>query len=398
MSKKIVIVGGVAGGASAAARLRRLSEQDEIVMLERGEHISFANCGLPYYIGDVIMDRSKLLVQTVEGMSRKFNLDIRNWSEVTAIHRDKKTVEVRHIQSGKVYEESYDILILSPGAKPIRPNIPGIDEAMDSLFTLRNIPDTDRIKSFVDKTNPKHAVVVGGGFIGVEMAENLRERGLDVTLVEMQNQVMAPLDMEMASIVQTHMQSKGVELVLEDGVHSFEEEGKVIRLSSGRTIRTDMIILAIGVIPESKMAQDAGLECGVRGAIRVNAAMQTNDPSIYAIGDAVEVKDYIHGHPTHVPLAWGANRQGRLVADHINGRSAAYQGALGTAIAKVFDLTVAVTGSNEKTLKRLGVEYEAIHVHPSSHAGYYPGASPISLKLTFDRKSGKIFGAQAVGA
>lgn len=398
MSKKIVIVGGVAGGASAAARLRRLSEQNEIVMFERGEHISFANCGLPYYIGDVITDRNKLLVQTVEGMSRKFNLDIRNWSEVTAIHRDKKTVEVRHIQSGKVYEESYDILILSPGAKPIRPNIPGIDEAMDSLFTLRNIPDTDRIKSFVDKTNPKHAVVVGGGFIGVEMAENLRERGLDVTLVEMQNQVMAPLDVEMASIVQNHMQSKGVELILEDGVHSFEEEGKVIRLTSGRTIRTDMIILSIGVVPESKMAQEAGLECGVRGAIRVNAAMQTNDPSIYAIGDAVEVKDYIHGHPTHVPLAWGANRQGRLVADHIHGREVSYQGALGTSIAKVFDLTVAVTGSNEKTLKRLGVEYEAIHVHPGSHAGYYPGASPISLKLTFDRNSGKIYGAQAVGA
>ncbi|MFD0619484.1 CoA-disulfide reductase [Paenibacillus sp. GCM10027629] len=398
MGKKIVIVGGVAGGASAAARLRRLSEQDEIVMFERGEHISFANCGLPYYIGDVIKDRKKLLVQTVEGMSGKFNLDVRNYSEVTVIHRDRKVVEVRHVVTGETYEEAYDLLILSPGAKPIRPQIPGIEEAEVSLFTLRNIPDTDRIKSYVDQAQPKHAVVIGGGFIGVEMAENLRERGLEVALVEMQNQVMAPLDVEMAAIVQQHMTSKGIELILEDGVAAFEAHGKMIQLTSGRRINTDMIILAIGVQPENQLAKDAGLDLGVRGAIQVNTSMQTSDPTIYAIGDAVEVNDYIHGFKTMVPLAWGANRQGRLVADHINGKNVAYAGALGTAIVKVFDLTAAVTGSNEKTLSKLGIDYEVIHVHPSSHAGYYPGASPISLKLVFNKETGQIYGAQAVGA
>jgi len=398
MGKKIVIVGGVAGGASAAARLRRLSEQDEIVMFERGEHISFANCGLPYYIGDVIKDRKKLLVQTVEGMSGKFNLDVRNYSEVTEIHRERKVVEVRHVVTGETYEEAYDLLILSPGAKPIRPQIPGIEEAEVSLFTLRNIPDTDRIKSYVDQAQPKHAVVIGGGFIGVEMAENLRERGLEVALVEMQNQVMAPLDVEMAAIVQQHMTSKGIELILEDGVAAFEAHGKTIQLTSGRRINTDMIILAIGVQPENQLAKDAGLDLGVRGAIQVNASMQTSDPTIYAIGDAVEVNDYIHGFKTMVPLAWGANRQGRLIADHINGKKVAYAGALGTAIVKVFDLTAAVTGSNEKTLSKLGIDYEVIHVHPSSHAGYYPGASPISLKLVFNKETGQIYGAQAVGA
>ncbi|WP_152394116.1 CoA-disulfide reductase [Paenibacillus guangzhouensis] len=398
MGKKIVIVGGVAGGASAAARLRRLSEQDEIIMFERGEHISFANCGLPYYIGDVIKDRKKLLVQTVEGMSKKFNLDVRNYSEVTAIHRERKAVSVRHVMTGETYEEAYDLLILSPGAKPIRPQIPGIEEAGASLFTLRNIPDTDRIKSYVDQEQPKHAVVIGGGFIGVEMAENLRERGLEVALIEMQNQVMAPLDVEMAAIVQQHMTSHGIDLILEDGVASFGAQGKTIQLTSGRRIHTDMIILAIGVAPENQLARDAGLDLGVRGAIQVNESMQTSDSSIYAIGDAVEVQDYIHGFKTMVPLAWGANRQGRLVADHINGKKAAYAGALGTAIVKVFDLTAAVTGSNEKTLRKLGIDYEVVHVHPSSHAGYYPGASPISLKLVFNKETGQIYGAQAVGA
>ncbi|WP_314585518.1 CoA-disulfide reductase [Paenibacillus terrigena] len=398
MGKKIVIVGGVAGGASAAARLRRLSEQDEIVMFERGEHISFANCGLPYYIGDVIKDRKKLLVQTVEGMSGKFNLDVRNYSEVTAIHRERKVVEVRHVVTSETYEEAYDLLILSPGAKPIRPQIPGIEEAGASLFTLRNIPDTDRIKSYVDQAQPKHAVVIGGGFIGVEMAENLRERGLEVALVEMQNQVMAPLDVEMAAIVQQHMTAKGIELILEDGVAAFEAHGKTIQLTSGRRINTDMIILAIGVQPENQLAKDAGLDLGVRGAIQVNTSMQTSDPTIYAIGDAIEVNDYIHGFKTMVPLAWGANRQGRLVADHINGKKVAYAGALGTAIVKVFDLTAAVTGSNEKTLRKIGIDYEVIHVHPSSHAGYYPDASPISLKLVFNKETGQIYGAQAVGA
>ncbi|NGQ95923.1 CoA-disulfide reductase [Brevibacillus sp. SYP-B805] len=397
MSRKIVIVGGVAGGATAAARLRRLNEHDHIILFERGEHISFANCGLPYYIGEKITQRQKLLVQTVEGMSARFHLDIRNLSEVIRINRDRQTVSVRDLRSGEIYEEGYDILILSPGAKPIKPPLSGIEEA-EALFTLRNIPDTDAIKEYVDSRRPGHAVVIGGGFIGVEMAENLRERGLGVTLVEMADQVLPPLDLEMAALVHDHLRSKGVELILADGVQALADKGKRVKLASGREIATDMIILAIGVQPESNLAKEAGLELGVRGTIRVNESLQTSDPSIYAIGDAIEVKDWINGQPTMVPLAWGANRQGRLVADHINGRRAAYKGALGTAIVKVFDLTVAITGNNEKTLKKLGMPYEAIHIHPASHAGYYPGAAQLSLKLLFEPKTGRILGAQAVSA
>lgn len=394
--KKIVIVGGVAGGATAAARLRRLDETAEIVLFERGEHISFANCGLPYYIGDTITSRNALLVQTVEGMAKKFNLDIRNRSEVTRINREAKTVTVHNLATEETYEESYDILILSPGAKPLVPPIPGIDEA-ERLFTLRNIPDTDRIKEYVDTHKPARAVVVGGGFIGVEMAENLWERGVHVTVIELGNQVMAPVDYEMATMLHTHMREKGVDLLFEDGVESFTDRGQTIVLKSGRRIPTDMTLLAIGVQPESQLAKDAGLELGVRGAIKVNASLQTADPSIYAIGDAIEVTDYVNGQPAMIPLAWPANRQGRLVADHINGMDVTYRGTMGTSIAKVFDLTVASTGNNEKILKRLGLPYEAIHIHPNSHAGYYPGASPISLKLLFNPADGKIYGAQAVG-
>ncbi|MGX1901792.1 CoA-disulfide reductase [Thermolongibacillus altinsuensis] len=393
--KKIVIVGGVAGGATAAARLRRLSERDEIVMFERGEYISFANCGLPYYIGDVIQERSKLLVQTVEGMSKRFRIDVRNLSEVTKINRDRKTVTVKNLRTNEEYEESYDVLILSPGAKPIVPPIPGIEEAK-ALFTLRNVPDTDRIRSFVDNEKPKRAVVIGGGFIGVEMAENLTERGIHVTLVEMANQVMAPIDYEMAAIVHKHMKEHGIDLILEDGVQAFENEGRRVVLKSGRTIDTDMIILAIGVQPESQLAKEAGLELGIRGAIKVNEHLQTSDPNIFAIGDAIEVKSYVHGFETFVPLAWPANRQGRLVADYINGRDVKYNGTLGTSIAKIFDLTVAATGLNEKVLKQHGISYEVVHVHPMSHASYYPGATQMTLKLIFDRE-GRIYGAQAVG-
>lgn len=395
MAKKVVIVGGVAGGATTAARLRRLDEQTEIVMVERGEYISFANCGLPYYIGGAIQERDALLVQTVEGMSKKFNMDIRNLSEVTRIDRERKVVEIKNLKTGETYEENYDVLVLSPGASPIKPPIPGINEAK-SLFTLRNIPDTDKIKAYVDEQQPKKATVIGGGFIGVEMAENLWERGVEVTLVEMANQIMAPIDFEMASILHQHLREKGVNLVLEDGVKSFEKNGKLINLNSGKQIDTDLVILAIGVAPENKLAKEAGLELGLRGAIRVNERLQTADESIYAIGDAIEVKDYINGQATHIPLAWPANRQGRIVADHINGIDSKYQGTLGTSIAKVFDMTVAATGNNEKTLKRLGISYDVVHVHPSSHAGYYPGAFPIALKLIFDRETGKIFGAQAV--
>lgn len=393
---KIIIVGGVAGGASAAARLRRLSETDEIVMFEKGEYISFANCGLPYYIGGVIEDRSKLLVQTVEGMGTRFNLDIRNWTEIIKINRETKTVIARKVMTGEEYEENYDVLILSPGSKPVKPPIPGLEDAK-SVYTLRNVPDTDRIKEYVDKLQPKKAVVIGGGFIGIEMAENLCDRGIEVTVIEMGNQVMAPVDIEMAQMVHTHMREKGINLILEDGVDSFSNEGTIVNLKSGKEIATEMIILAIGVQPESTIAKEAGLETGLRGAIKVNGHLQTTDPSIYAVGDVVEVKDYIHGTETYIPLAWPANRQGRLVADHIHGKEAVYKGTLGTSIAKVFDLTVATTGSNEKTLKRLGVEYEVVHVSPASHAGYYPGASPMSLKLIFDKESGKIYGAQAIG-
>ncbi|MCM3124115.1 MULTISPECIES: CoA-disulfide reductase [unclassified Mesobacillus] len=395
MAKKVVIVGGVAGGATTAARLRRLDEQTEIVMIERGEYISFANCGLPYYIGGAIQERDALLVQTVEGMSKKFNMDIRNLSEVTLIDRERKVVEIKDLRTGKTYEETYDVLVLSPGASPIKPPIPGIDEA-EALFTLRNIPDTDKIKAYVDERKPKKATVIGGGFIGVEMAENLWERGVEVTLVEMADQIMAPIDFEMASILHQHLREKGVNLVLEDGVKSIENNGKLINLNSGNQLETDLVILAIGVAPENKLAKEAGLELGLRGAIRVNERLQTADESIYAIGDAIEVKDYINGQATHIPLAWPANRQGRIVADHINGIDSKYQGTLGTSIAKVFDMTVAATGNNEKTLKRLGIAYDVVHVHPSSHAGYYPGAFPIALKLIFDRETGKIFGAQAV--
>ncbi|OIJ19273.1 CoA-disulfide reductase [Anaerobacillus alkalidiazotrophicus] len=396
MSKKIVIVGGVAGGATAAARLRRLDETSKIVMFEKGEHISFANCGLPYYIGETITDREKLLVQTVEGMSNKFKLDIRNLSEVIDINRNNNTVTVKDLRTGEQYEEGYDQLVLSPGARPIVPPIPGLKEA-NAIFTLRNIPDTDRIKSYVDHKNPKRAVIVGGGFIGLEMAENLYERGLYVTIIEMADQVMAPLDYEMASIIHTHLKDKGINLILSDGVKSFEDEGKKVVTQIGKEIETDMIILSIGVRPENELAVRAGLNVGERGGIQVNEYLQTSDPTIYAIGDVIEVKDYINEQPTMIPLAWPANRQGRIVADNIYGKNVRYNGTLGSSIAKVLDYTVATTGNNEKTLKRLGIPYQVVHLHPGSHAGYYPGASPIALKLIFDKETGKIYGAQAVG-
>ncbi|WP_166244818.1 CoA-disulfide reductase [Paenibacillus turpanensis] len=397
MKRTIVIVGGVAGGASAAARLRRLSEMDEIVMYERGEHISFANCGLPYYIGEVISDRSRLLIQTPEAMKARHQIDVRVQTEVTAIDRQAKKVLARNVQTGEIHEQPYDVLILSPGAKPIVPEIPGLSDAQ-AVFTLRNIPDTDRIKQYVDERGPKHATIIGGGFIGVEMAENLRHRGLEVTLIERNPQVLGPLDMEMARPIEAHMRQKGVELIFNDGVQAIANQGTKLQLQSGEELTTDMIILSIGVQPESSLAREAGLELGVRNAIKVNEQLQTSDPSIYAIGDAIEVKDGVFGFETNIPLAWGANRQGRLAADHINGMPISYRGAYGTAIVKVFELTAAVTGNNEKSLQRQGIPYEVLHIHPGSHAGYYPGAASISLKLIFDKASGKIYGAQAVGA
>ncbi|MGE7824367.1 CoA-disulfide reductase [Paenibacillus sp. NPDC093718] len=397
MGKKIVIVGGVAGGASAAARLRRLDESSAIVLVERGEYISFANCGLPYYIGETIIDRNKLMVQTVPGLSRRYELDIRNLSEVTSILRDEKMVTIKNLATGETYTESYDYLILSPGAKPVTPDIRGLSESRN-VFTLRNIPDTDKIKRYVDEAQPKEAVIIGGGFIGLEMAENLADRGIQVTVIEMANQVMAPLDYEMAAIVQSHLKEKGVRLILEDGVQAFHDGGHQIELSSGKRISTEMTLLSIGVRPESVLASDAGLPVNDRGGIQVNEFMQTTDPSIYAIGDAIEVKDFVLQSQAFIPLAGPANRQGRLVADHIYGKTIRYKGTLGSSIAKVFDLTVAATGVNEKRLKQMNIPYQALHIHPSSHAGYYPGAYPISLKLLFHPETGQIYGAQAVGA
>ncbi len=395
-NKKVLIVGGVAGGASTAARLRRLNEDIDIVMFEKGEYISFANCGLPYYIGGVIKERENLLVQTVEQMSKKFNMDIRNFSEVIKIDRDNKKIETKNHLTGEIYEEGYDVLVLSPGAQPIKPPIKGIDDA-DNLFTLRNIPDTDKIKSYLDTNEINHVTVIGGGFIGLEMAENLHKRGVKVTLVEASNQVMAPLDEEMASIIHEHLLEKKVELILNDGVAVLKSNGHKVVLNSGREVTTDMIILSIGVKPETSIAKDAGLKLNERGAIVVDKYMRTSDPSIYALGDAVEIQDFVNKQPVMIPLAWPANRQGRIVADNISGRKTEYKGTLGSSVAKVFDYTVATTGNNEKILKRLGLDYKAIHIHPNSHAGYYPYSSPISYKLLFNPKSGAIYGAQGVG-
>ncbi|AQS09418.1 coenzyme A disulfide reductase [Clostridium saccharobutylicum] len=396
MAKKVIIVGGVAGGASTAARLRRLDENAEIIMIEKGEYISFANCGLPYYIGGTINEREKLIVQTVEEMSAKFNLDIRNLSEVIRIDKDNKKIKIENKKNGEIYEEGYDVLVLSPGANPLKPPIPGIEEC-DNLFTLRNIPDTDKIKSYVDNKKIKNAVIVGGGFIGLEMAENLHERGINITLVEASNQVMAPLDIEMVSIIHEHLIDKNIQLILNDGVKSFDNKGKKIILSSGKEIYTDMIILSIGVKPETAIAKDANIKINEKCAIVVDKHMKTSDPNIYALGDAVEIMDFVNKKPTMIPLAWPANRQGRIVADNICGKNVEYKGSLGSSVAKVFDYTVATTGNNEKTLKRLGIEYKAIHIHPGSHAGYYPGAFPIAFKMLFDPKNGTIFGAQGVG-
>lgn len=396
MSKKIIIVGGVAGGASTAARLRRLDEKAEIIMFEKGEYISFANCGLPYYIGEVINEREKLIVQTVEEMSKKFNIDIRNLSEVIKVDEKNNKVTVKNLKNNEVYEENYDILVLSPGANPIKPPIQGINECKN-LFTLRNIPDTDKIKAYVDNEKPKRAAVIGGGFIGLEMAENLHERGLEITLIEAGNQVMAPLDKEMADIIHDVIIEKDVKLILNDGVKAFENGGKKVVLSSGKEIETDIIILSIGVRPETMFVKDSGIKLNERGAIIVDEHMRTSVENIFALGDAVEIIDYVNKKPAMIPLAWPANRQGRIVADNICGRDSIYKGSLGSAVAKIFDYTVASTGNNEKTLKRLGIDYKAVHIHPGSHAGYYPGSFPIAFKMLFDPKDGRIFGAQGVG-
>ena len=397
MSKKVLIVGGVAGGASAAARLRRLDEEAEIIIFERGEHISYANCGLPYYVSGVINEREALLVSKPEAMRNRFRIDVRIFSEVTRIFPEEKAVEVQE-QSGKVYRESYDQLILSPGAAPLRPPIPGIND-IDALV-VRNVTDIDQIKRFIDEQQPKTAAVVGGGFIGLEMAENLHARGVDITIIEMSNQVMAPLDFEMAAILHDHIFNKGINLILEDGVKSFAktEKGAVITLQSGEEVQADLTIMAIGVKPEIKLAKEAGLTIGELGGIKVNERLQTSDPNIYAVGDVIEVKHLVTGQAALLPLAGPANKQGRIVADVIAGRDSQYKGTQGTAIAKVFDLVAASTGANEKMLKKLGIPHEVLFTHSNSHAGYYPGATRLSIKLVFDKNNGRVLGAQAVGA
>ena len=395
MSKKIVIIGGVAGGATAATRLRRLNEEDKIVLFEKGEYISFANCGLPYHVGGVIKERENLLLQTVDGMNQQYGLDVRNFSEVLEINPQSKSVTVLNHQTGERYVESYDQLIISTGAKAIVPPIVGIEEA-DNVFTLRNIPDMDQIKAYIAENQIATATVVGGGFIGLEMMENLVELGIQVQLIEMAPQVMPTIDIEMAQLIHSQMNIHGVHLILNDGLKEFRQNGRELLLTSGKTLQTDMTILSIGVLPENTLAKVAGLELGYKGGIKVNQQLQTSQPDIYAIGDAIEVVDLVSGQPTHIPLAWPANRQGRLVADIINGSDAGYFGTQGTAVAKVFELTVASTGNSERLLKQAGIEYETIHIHPNSHAGYYPGASPIALKLLFGI-DGKILGAQAIG-
>jgi len=394
---KVVVVGGVAGGASAAARLRRLDENTEIIILERGEYISYANCGLPYYIGEVIKKRDNLVVQSPEDMKKRFNLDVRVLNEVKNIDSEKKQVEIYDIKNKKTYRESYDKLILSPGAFPIKPPIKGFDAI--NVFTLRDIPDTLAIKNFVDEYNPKSAVVVGAGFIGMELVENLYKRGIAITIVELAQQVLAPLDSEMASLIHQHLKEKKVEFYLNDEVKEveYQEEFSLVKLGSGREIKTDMVLIGIGVRPEVNLAKGAGLEIGKRGGIKVDRTLKTSHPDIYAVGDAIEVIDYINGSPTLIPLAGPANKQGRIAANNIYGIPEEYEGTQGTSILKVFDMTVAATGNNEKLLKRLNIPYEKSFTHSSSHAGYYPEALPLSVKLIFSPDSGKILGAQIVG-
>lgn len=393
-----LIIGGVAGGATVAARLRRMDEKANIILFERGKYVSYANCGLPYYIGNTINNREKLFVQTAKGFTDRFRIDIRTEQEVTAIRPDKKEVEIKNLSTGETYTETYDKLVLSPGAEPLRPGIEGIGSK--KIFTLRNVPDTDTIKNYVNTENPKRAIVVGGGFIGLEMAENLYDLGIQVDVVEMANQVMAPLDFSMAAIVHRQLTDKGVGLHLEDGVSRFEEKdgGVTVHLRSGKQIATDMVLLSIGVRPETKLAKDAGLAIGERGGIAVNDYMQTSDADIYALGDAVEVRHLVTGQPALIPLAGPANKQGRIVADNIVfGNKKKYPGSIGTSIAKVFDLTVAAAGANAKLLQRNNIPYISSYTHGASHAGYYPGAVPLSIKILFAPENGKLLGTQIVG-
>ena len=396
---KYIVIGGVAGGATVAARLRRMDEQAEIILLERGAYVSYANCGLPYYIGGEISERDHLFVQTVKGFQDRFAIDIRVRQEAVEILREQKAVRIKNLETGAEYTESYDKLVLSPGAAPIRPNLEGIN--LPNIFTLRNVPDTDAIKNYITANRPRRAVVVGGGFIGLEMAENLHRQGLEVHVVEMGRQVMAPIDYSMASIVHHHMVEQGIHLHLERGVTRFASSASgalEVVLSDEQKIETDMVILSIGVRPETTLAKDSGLAIGALGGISVNEYMQTSDPDIYALGDAVEVVHGVTGKPALIPLAGPANKQGRIVADNIvYGNVSVYSGTIGTSIAQVFDLTVAAAGANSKLLDREKIPYLSSFTHSPSHAGYYPGAVSMSVKILFSPENGRLLGAQIVG-
>ncbi len=389
---KTIIIGGVAGGATAAARLRRLDEKAEIIILERGEYVSFANCGLPYYIGGVITDREDLTLQTPQSFKARFNIDVRVLNEAVKVSPDTKTVTVKNLRTGETYEEIYDNLILSMGAEPIRPNIDGADGS--NVFTLRNIPDTLKIKNYIDTAKPRSAVVIGGGYIGVEMAENLAETGLKVAIVELADHLIAPLDFDMAADVHRYIKSKGVCLHLNNGVKAIN--GNTVILQNGE-ITADMIIMSVGVRPETAIAKDCGIELNGRGSIVVNNKMQTNISDIYAVGDAVEVEDFITKKPAFIPLAGPANKQGRIAADNIAGYESVYTGTQGSAVLKLFDMTVATTGLNEKSAQVAGIDYDKTYTYSASHATYYPGAAQMSIKVLWDKKTLKIIGAQIVG-
>lgn len=393
---KVLIVGGVAGGASAAARLRRLDEQAEIVLLERGAHISFANCGLPYYIGGEIQQQAALTLQTPQSFNRRFNIDVRVLNEAVELDTQRKCVRVRDLRDGSEYQESYDELILSPGAAPLVPPLKGVED--ERVFTLRNIPDSVRIKNHIVQAKPTSAAVIGGGYIGVEMAENLKKAGLDVTIVEMADHLIAPLDVDMAAEVHRYIQDKGVKLMLKNGVQAIEpaEKGLKLRLSRGE-LRADMVILSVGVKPDTMLARQAGLKTNERGAILVDEHMRTSAEHVYAVGDAVEIQDFVTGKAGYVPLAGPANKQGRIAADNICGIPSRYKGTQGSSVLKIFDMTVAMTGINERAAQAAWLDYDKSFTFSQSHASYYPGAHGMSIKTLYEKGSGRILGAQIVG-
>ncbi len=394
---KVVIVGGVAGGATAAARIRRLSEKADITIFERSGYISYANCGLPYYIGEVITDPDELTLQTPESFNRRFNINVKIKHEVTAIHPEKKTVTVKNLENGKIFEENYDRLLLAPGAKPAVPPIPGVES--DKIFTLRTVEDTFRIKKYIEESKPKTAVVVGGGYVGFEMAENLRSLGTEVSIVEQSDHLLAPFDSDMASFIHSEARKNGLSLFLKNSVTGFfEKENRIeVSLKNGPTISADLVILAVGAVPETSLAKSAGIRLGIRGSIVVNDKMETSVRDIYAVGDAVQIKNFVTGEPALISLAGPANKQARIAADNICGGNSRYAGSQGSSVIKVFSLTAAATGLNETSAKAAGLDYEKVILSPLSHAGYYPGGKVMTVKVIFEKRSFRLLGAQIVG-